>query len=123
MKYIEKAIAFNPDCRDVLYTRGVIYNAIGDTWTAIDCYIKIMELGEDLGEDANCSGSDLPFVRMILNDARFQLYRLFHDLEEYELSKKFLKAYKMHLRKGIDTIYKPLEKFLMDPVYKKRNKK
>jgi tetratricopeptide (TPR) repeat protein len=115
IKYIEKAIALKPECRDILFVRGVIYNANGDTWTAIDCYIKIMELGEDLREDANCSDSDLPFVKMILNDARFQLYRLFHDLEEYELSGKFLRAYKRHLRKGVDTIYKPLEKFLMEP--------
>jgi hypothetical protein len=41
------------------------------------------------------------------------LYRLFYDLEDFDLSSKFLKEYKSQLKKGIDTIYKPLEYFSM----------
>lgn len=118
-KYIDNSFRLKPACRDILFTKGDIYNIIGETKMAIDCYISIMEQGEDLGQEANCSGSDLHYVRMILNDARFQLYRLFHDLESYELSMKFMKAYISHLKEGIDTIYKPLDKFLMDPSHAK----
>jgi tetratricopeptide (TPR) repeat protein len=112
-KYIDMAFLLAPDCRDVLYIKGVIYNAMGDTYAAIDCYIRVLEIEENLDKEYNCSESDLPFVQMILNDSRFQLYRLFHDLDSMELSNDFLKEYKKYLRKGVNTIYWPLKKFLM----------
>lgn len=114
-KYIDRAFEINPNCRDVLFTKGEIYNALGETITAIDCYIKILELEEDLSSVSNCSNSDLPFVQMLFNDAKFQLYRLFYDLEDFEMSNKFLEAYKENLEKGINTIYSPLENFVMAP--------
>lgn len=114
-KYIEKAFKLNPNCRDVLFTKGVIYNALGDTFTAIDCYIAILGLGEKTDKISNCSNSELPFVQMLLNDAKFQLYRLFYDLEDFEMSNKFLVSYKENLDKGVDTIYWPFENFIMTP--------
>lgn len=114
-KYIKKAFKLNPNCRDVLYTKGVIYNALGDIYTAIDCYISILELGEKTDKISNCSNSELPFIQMILNDAKFQLYRLFYDLEDFEMSNKFLESYKENLNKGVNTIYSPLENFIMTP--------
>ncbi len=112
-KYIDKAFSINPNCRDVLFTKGGIYNALGDTFTAIECYIRILELGEDSDKLSNCSESDISYVRMVFNDSRFQLYRLFYDLEDFDLSNKFLDEYKKHLKEGINTIYRPLEDYLM----------
>jgi tetratricopeptide (TPR) repeat protein len=111
--FIDDAFKLNPTCRDMLFIKGAIYNALGDKRTAIDCYIQILKLDENLSKEYNCSNSNLAFVQMLLNDARFQLYRLFYDLEDFDLSSKFLKEYKSQLKKGIDTIYKPLEYFSM----------
>ncbi|MBP6732068.1 MAG: hypothetical protein KA149_08415 [Chitinophagales bacterium] len=111
--YIEKAYAINPKCRDLLYTKGMIHNAFHDTWKAIDCYIAIIEQPDKMNLRYNCTGFDIAYNKMVVNDAHFQLYRLFHDLQNYKLSKKFLAHYKKELKKGTDTLYIPLEKFLM----------
>lgn len=93
-KYIDKAIKLSPDCRDILYTKGTIYIALHEKFEAMDCYIKIIENGESLTQKFNCSNYDAPYVRMIINDAHFQLYRLFYDLENFKMANKFLKEYK-----------------------------
>jgi hypothetical protein len=47
---------------------------------------------------------------MIVNDAHFQLYRLFKETAP-KLANKFLKRYRGELKKGVNTIYLPLEIF------------
>jgi hypothetical protein len=113
-KFVDKGFKINQNCRDLLYTKGIIYNALGDTFTTIDCYLAILKLEERTDSVYNCSNSDLPFVQILLNDAKFQLYRLFYDLEDFEMSDKFLEDYKKHLVNGVSTIYKPLANFLMN---------
>ena len=113
-KYIDKAYSLNPECRDVLFAKGSIYNALGDTFLAIDCYIKILELKKIKTKNVNCAGGDYLYINMIYNDSYFQLYRLFYDIGKYETANGLLAQYKNGLKKGIDTIYKPLSKFLME---------
>jgi tetratricopeptide (TPR) repeat protein len=57
-KYIDKSFQLNPRCRDILFTKGEIYNALDDRFEAIDCYIKIIEFDEKLNKLYNCSRSD-----------------------------------------------------------------
>jgi hypothetical protein len=49
-----------------------------------------------------------------VNDSRFQLYRLYYDKGDFLTSKKYLAEYKKKLKRGINTIYKPLDSFLMN---------
>lgn len=111
-KYIEKAFRLMPDCRDLLYTRGNIHQAMDDNFTAFDCFIKILKFGKGKQPALNCSGSESWFIEMLINDAHFELYRIFRDLDNMRLAKRFLAEYKRGLKKGISTIYKPLEQFL-----------
>jgi len=111
-QYIDKAIIINPECRDILYIKGLIYDSLDEIYESIDCFIKILKTEENLEVELNCSQSELWFVQMMLNDARFELYRLFYDIQSFEISNKFLKEYKKHLKKGVETIYTPIEKFL-----------
>ena len=110
-KYIDEALNLQPDCRDILYLKGTIYFSLNERLDAIDCYIKIIEDGLTLNEKYNCSKSDLPFVKMIINDSHLQLYRLFKN-SNIKLANKFLKKYKKELKEGIKTIYIPLTEFL-----------
>lgn len=113
-KYIDEAFSLKNNCRDVLYTKGIIYNAIGDKNTAINCYILIIDNADKIDYEYNCSNSDLQFIKMIVNDSYFQLYRLFYDIKNFTLSKKLLLEYKKGVKKGIETIYVPLENYLME---------
>lgn len=110
-KYIDKAIKLDADCRDILFLRGTIYFALNDRFEAIDCYTKIIENGISLIAKYNCSNSDLIHVKMIVNDAHLQLYRLFKNTAP-KLADNFLKEYKIGLTGKIKTIYLPLENFL-----------
>lgn len=103
----------NPKCRDVLYLKGTIYNALGETLEAIDCYIGILDTVNINDPLFNCSGNEDHKVDTLINDSYFQLYRLFYDLKKFELSNRFLEEYKKGIEYGIDTLYKPLDKFLM----------
>lgn len=109
-KYIDKSYQLNSDCRDVLFTKGEIYNALGYRFDAIDCFIKIIEQGTILNKKYNCSESDKSYIEMIVNDAHFQLYRLF-KITNNELANKFLRKYKTEIKKGVNTIYVPFENF------------
>lgn len=112
-QYIDKAFKLSPLCRDVLFIKGTIYNALGDPYEAIDCFLAILKSEEDDSPTFNCSGSDEPYIQMLTNDARFQLYRLFHDIGESKISDNFLYKYKKGLKRGINTIYKPLKNYLV----------
>jgi tetratricopeptide (TPR) repeat protein len=110
--YIDRAFVLNPECRNVLYVKGRIYDNLDEIYESIDCFIKILKAEDHLEDELNCSQSELWVVQMMLNDARFELYRLFYDIQSFEISNKFLKEYKKHLKKGVQTIYTPIEKFL-----------
>jgi len=110
-EYIDKAYELSPLCRDVLYKKGTIYRALNDCFTAIDCFIAILESKEDNSITYNCGGADSNYIKMMTNDARFELYRLFYDLERHDISDGFLREYKRNLRKGVNTIYKPLDAY------------
>jgi tetratricopeptide (TPR) repeat protein len=108
-KYIIKAYILNEDCIDILYTLGNIRNGFKQTDLAIYCYKRIIELGRK-----KIPKEDRSFVQMQVNDSKFQLYRLYHDKGDFILSKKYLSMYKNGLKNGISTIFKPIEKFLMN---------
>lgn len=110
-RYIDRAFKLQPNCKNVLYLKGTIYSALGERFTAIDCYAKIIEDGVRLDTDYNCSDSDKSYVEMIINDSHLQLYRLFKSTN-IKLANKLLKEYKKHLKKGVQTIYIPIENFL-----------
>jgi hypothetical protein len=112
-KYITKAYKLNEDCIDVLYTLGNIRNGFKQTDLAIYCFKRIIEVGSrKIPNKDTCT--DRSLIEIKVNDSRFQLYRLFHDKENYSLSKRYLSMYKKGLKKGIMTIYKPLERYLME---------
>jgi hypothetical protein len=111
-EYIDKAFELAPNCRAVLDLKGSIYIALNDPFTAIDCYINIIENRKINQFEYNCSNSNVDFEKMVVNDAYFQLYRLFFDLKNLKLANKFLNEFKKGLAKGIATIYYPVEKFI-----------
>ena len=112
-KYIIKAYIINEDCIDVLYTLGKIRNGFKQTDLAIYCYKRIIEIGaKKIAKNDICT--DRTLVTVKVNESKFQLYRLYHDKGDFGLSKKYLTMYKRGLKKGIWSLYKPLEKFLMN---------
>jgi tetratricopeptide (TPR) repeat protein len=111
-RYIIKAFTINPNSADVLYTMGEIRKLYGQIEIAIYCFEKISKMGIQAiayGE----YGRGMPFARELINDSKFELYRLYHERNP-KLSKRYLSIYKKGLEKGIKTIYKPLKKFLLE---------
>ncbi len=111
-RFIIKAFTINPDSADVLYTMGEVRKIYGQADIAIYCFEKIIKLGVRkiaYGE----YGRGIPFAKELINDSRFELYRLCHETDP-GLSKRYLSMYKKELKKGVRTIYKPLRKFLLD---------
>ena len=91
---------------------GEVRKIKGQTEIAIYCFERIIQLG--VRKIANGKyGRGNSFAKELINDSMFELYRLFHE-NNPKLSIKYLSKYKRGLEKGIDTIYKPLSKFLLD---------
>ena len=111
-RYIIKAFNINPDCADVLYTMGEIRNAYVQTDIAIYCFERINKLGVKRIVSGKCQ-IDAVAARELVNDSKFELYRLYHDSNP-DLSRRYLSLYKAGLEKGIKTIFKPLKKYLLD---------
>ncbi len=111
-RYVIKAFTINPDSSEVLYTMGEIRKLFGQEDIAIYCFEKILKTKlKDIG--SGMYGRGLGFARELTNDSKFELYRLYYESDPV-LSKKYLKMYKDGLKKGITTIFKPLDKFLLD---------
>jgi len=111
-RYIIKAFTINPNSGEVLYTMGEIRKLYGQTDIAIYCFEKILKLGIRkiaYGE----YGRGIPFAKELVNDSKFELYRLHHE-NNPGLSRRYLSMYKKGLEKGVRTIFKPLKKFLLD---------
>jgi len=108
-RYIIKAFKINPDSPDVLYTMGGVRKANNQNDIAVYCFKKIIKLG--IRKVAYCEyGRGPEFAKELINDSKFELYRLYHETDP-GLSKRYLSMYKKGLEKGIPTIYKPLRKF------------
>ena len=91
-RYIIKAFVINPDCAEVLYTMGGIRKFGGQDDIAIYCFEKIINTKEKdiaFGE----YGRGVAFAQILINDAKFELYRLYYD-ENPTLSKRYLSIYK-----------------------------
>lgn len=111
-RYIINAFKINPDSPDVLYTMAGVRKANDQNEIAIYCFKRIIELG--IRRIAHGEyGRGVAFAKELINDSKFELYRLFHETNA-GLSKRYLSMYNKGLKQGIHTIYKPLNKFLLD---------
>lgn len=78
---------------------------------AIYCFERIIKLGVNaIAKQEYSRGKD--FAKELINDAKFELYRL-HFYEKPKLSAKYLREYKSGIATGVNTIFKPLKKFLL----------
>jgi hypothetical protein len=112
-KYGLRAYKINPDHSEVLWIMGKIRNAFKQTDLAIYCFKTIIARGvKRVVNDVD--DNDIKYAQMKINDSKFQLYRLYYDIGNLGLSKRYLAMYKNGLKKGIKTVYKPLNKFVMD---------
>ncbi|MEO9022809.1 MAG: hypothetical protein ABI237_18170 [Ginsengibacter sp.] len=110
-KYIIKAFKINPDNAEVLYTMGKIRKLNKQDDVATYCFEKIIDTEiKTIATDKY--GRGIPFAKELVNDSRFELYRLYYETNP-NLSKNYLTMYKKGLEKGVDTIFKPLNKFLL----------
>lgn len=111
-RYIIKAHIINPDCADVLSVMGEVRKLNGQMDIAIYCFEKIIKLGIKGISYSGCK-LNVEHAKEIINDSKFELYRIYHDTNP-KLSKRYLAMYKKGLEKGVYTIFKPLKKFLLD---------
>jgi tetratricopeptide (TPR) repeat protein len=110
-KYIIKAFTINDDNAETLYTMGKVRKASHQNDIAIYCFKRIIKLGLNrIANQEYSRGRD--FAKMLINDARFELYRLYFDSDKKK-SMKYLKEFKVNLKKGVETIFHPLSKFLL----------
>lgn len=110
-KYIIKAFKLNSDSADVLYTMASIRKLNNQDDIAAYCFEKIIKLG--IKKIAHGEyGRGIPFAKELINDSKFELYRIYYDTNS-KLSKRYLSMYKKGLEKGVHTIFKPLKKFLL----------
>lgn len=111
-RYIIKAFTLDADCLMVLSTMGSVRKSSGQNDIAIYCFEKIIKRGVK-GAKSTYSNLDRDLARELVNDAKFELYRLHYE-DNPRVSKKYLTMYKKGLEKGTRTIYKPLKKFLLE---------
>ncbi|MBI5370934.1 MAG: hypothetical protein HZA79_02780 [Sphingobacteriales bacterium] len=110
-KYIIDAFSIDSNNAEVLYTMGEIRKLNYQNDIAIYCFEKLIKLGINKVAKQEYSRGRC-FAKELLNDAKFELYRL-HFYENPRLSAKYLRQYKKGLDKGINSIFKPLKKFLL----------
>lgn len=111
-KYCIRAYEINPENTEVLYTMGEIRKIFEDqVELAINCFEKIVNFDiKDIGVDEYGRGVD--FAKELVNDSRFELYRLFYPTEK-SLALRYLKEYEAELKKGTSSIFKPLKQYLL----------
>jgi hypothetical protein len=110
-KYIIKAFKINDDNAETLYTMGKIRKVGHQKDIAIYCFKRIIKLGVTrIAKQEYSRGRN--FAKMLINDARFELYRLNFDSDPKK-SAKYLQEFKANLKKGVGTIFHPLSKFLL----------
>jgi len=113
-RYIIKAFVLNSNHLHVLYTMGKVRKLGGAHDLAIYCYEKIIDLGVKSALKGEYKLSR-DFAWELINDSKFELYRIYYDIKEFKTAEKYLRQYKAGLQKGIHTIYKPLSKFILTP--------
>jgi len=111
-RYIIKAYTIDPNCSRVVYTMGSVRRSMGQTDVAIYCYDKVIKLGIRGGSSKRCP-VDNELAKELINDSKFELYRLYYE-DNRKLAEKYLARYKKGLEKGINSIYVPLEQFLLE---------
>ena len=110
-KYIISAFGINNDHAEVLYTMGKIRKVGDQKDIAIYCFKRIIKLGVTrIASQEYSRGRD--FAKMLINDARFELYRIYFYTDSKK-SAKYLEQFKTSLEKGVETIFHPLRKFLL----------
>lgn len=109
-RYILKAFTLKPTCSNVLWILGKVKTAYGQPHAAILCFKDIIELGSKRITQGCCKNK-LDVALAQINDSKFHLYRLYKESNP-SLSKRYLTLYKKGLKKGIFTLYIPLEKFI-----------
>ena len=112
-KYIMRAYEINPNCPDVLWVFAKVRETTQQFNLAILYYKKIINLGIKNIVYAGCK-LELKIAEELINDSKFELYRLYFNLNPV-ISRKYLSLYKKGLRHGVHTIYKPLAKYLIIP--------
>jgi hypothetical protein len=110
-KYIIKAFTLNNDNAETLYTMGEIRKVSHQMDIAIYCFKRIIKLGVNrIAKQEYSRGRS--FAKELINDAKFELYRLYFDIDKKK-SAKYLKEFKANLKNGVDTIFLPLDNFLL----------
>lgn len=110
-KYIIKAFTINDDNAETLYTMGKIRKLGHQKDIAIYCFKRIIKLGVTrIAQQEYSRGKS--FAKELINDARFELYRLYFGSDSKK-SAKYLEEFKSNLKKGVETIFHPLNKFLL----------
>jgi tetratricopeptide (TPR) repeat protein len=108
-KYIIRAFSIDDDNAETLYTMGEIRKLGNQNEIAIYCFKRIIKLGVNtIAKQQYSRGRS--FARELINDARFELYRLYFESDPKK-SAKYLREYKDNLAKGTETIFEPLKKF------------
>jgi len=110
-KYIIKAFSIDDDNAETLYTMGKIRKVGHQKDIAVYCFKRIIKLGVTrIATQEYSRGRD--FAKMLINDARFELYRLYFDSDQKK-SAKYLGEFKANLKRGVETIFHPLSEFLL----------
>lgn len=110
-KYIIKAFTINDDNAETLYTMGEVRKLGHQKDIAVYCFKRIIKLGVNRIANQEYSRGK-SFAKELINDARFELYRLYFASDPKK-STKYLKEFKVNLDNGVGTIFHPLNKFLL----------
>ena len=110
-KYIIKAFSINDDNAETLYTMGKVRKSGHQDDIAIYCFRRIIKLGVNAIAKQEYSRGR-PFAKELINDAKFELYRMYF-YSDPKKSAKYLKEFKVNLKKGVGTIFYPLNFFLL----------
>jgi hypothetical protein len=108
--YIIRAFELKTTCSNVLWILAKVKTAYGQNDSAIFCYNEIIRKGSR-GIIHGCCKSTMDIALAQLNDSKFELYRLYKETN-HSLSKRYLTLYKKGIKKGIFTLFEPLENFL-----------
>lgn len=112
MKYAREAYWLDQKCLMVLSMLGTIWKAAGNYELAMASNEVVLQLAKEK-DYSHCYGIDEELDQELINDSRFELYRL-HFYTKRKLANKYLAAYKRGLERGVKTIYHPLEKYLCE---------
>ena len=109
--YIIRAFLLDNNDADVLWVMGAVRKQNMQIDIAIYCFRKIIRLGVKRIANGKRKGG-LEYAKEMVNDSKFQLYRIFYD-QNPSLAKRYLSAYKKGLSAGAPTIFEPLNRFLL----------